>query len=599
MPAQERVFDRLQGAFLSESDKDKLRLEQQRRKRAKKSTTEGKYAIFKRTYRDHFDLFLQECVTYPPGTAATDYQLEMAEALIDHNRISVRGPRGLGKTAFLALCAHWFALTRDGEPGNWKIVTTASTHRHLTEFLWPEIHIWADRLKWDVIGRRPYSQITELMRRSLHLKTGHALSIASNKPEKTEGAHAPHMMYIFDESKSIPAAMFDSAEGAMFGASKEKGREAFALAFSTPGEPYGRFYEIHQRKPAYHNWWVRHVTWTETVAAGLNTPEDAEQMAKQWGTGSQSYFNHVLGEFKQSDEHGLVPLAWVEAANERWIAIISKIAETYGVLPDSGCQSNTERWESVCTKVCNLIEENQMIPFSRLGVDVADGGGDESVIAPRFGNMITRFRATRVTDPMQVAGTAYGMWQRFMQDAPVSRQIAIVDTIGVGAGTVRRLRELGVKVFAFNAQGKGHGRDASGEMTFRNQRSQAFWHLRELLDPESGFDIALPPDDNMIADLTVPQFRTLSGGQILVESKDDIRRRMHQHEENGRSTDRGDAVAYAFFNLPPVIEDEEYEIDQSGSDIPQTIASPYGQRNQYDQRTGSPASLRGLQSVEW
>lgn len=598
MPAQERVFDRLQGAFLSESDKDKLRLEQQRRKRAKKSVSEGTYAQFKRRYYKHFDLFLRECVTYPPGTAATEYQLEIAEALIDHKRITVRGPRGLGKTAFLALCVHWFALTRDGEPGNWKIVTTASTHRHLTEFLWPEIHIWADRLKWEKIGRRPYSQITELMRRSLILKSGHAMAIASNKPEKTEGAHAPHIMYIFDEAKTIPAAMFDSAEGALFGANEATGREAYALAFSTPGEPYGRFYDLHQRKPAYQNWWYRHVTWSETVAAGLNTNEDAEQMAKMWGTGSQSYFNHVLGEFKQSDEHGLVPLAWVESANERWIALIAKIAETFGVLPKPGCQSNTERWESVCAQVCDMIEENQMIPFSRLGVDVADGGGDESVIAPRFGNMITRFRASRVTDPMQVAGIAYGMWQRFMQDAPLSKQIAIVDTIGVGAGTVRRLRELGVKVFAFNAQGKGHGRDASGEMSFRNQRSQAFWHLRELLDPDSGFDIALPPDDNMIADLTVPQFRILSGGQILVESKDDIRRRMHQHEENGRSTDRGDAVAYAFFNLPPMAENEDYQIDQSGLDVPQAMPSPHGQQNQYNQATGL-AALRGLQQVEF
>jgi hypothetical protein len=81
-------------------------------------------------------------------------------------------------------------------------------------------------------------------------------------------AAADAVLYVFDESKSISAGLFDAAEGA-FSAARSNGLpEAFAIAQSTPGEPAGRFYEIHRRQPGLEDWWVRHVTLAEAVTAG-------------------------------------------------------------------------------------------------------------------------------------------------------------------------------------------------------------------------------------------------------------------------------------------------------------------------------------------
>jgi hypothetical protein len=117
-----------------------------------------------------------------------------------------------------------------------------------------------------------------------------------------------------------------------------------------------------------------------------------------------------------------------------------------------------------------------------------------------------------------------------------------VDVIGIGAGVVDRLREQRMAVEPFNAAEGTTRKDSSGELGFSNVRSQAWWELRELLDPAGGEPVALPPDDMLTGDLTAPHWRVLSGGRIQIESKDDIRKRL------GRSTDSGDAVVQAFWS---------------------------------------------------
>jgi hypothetical protein len=116
---------------------------------------------------------------------------------------------------------------------------------------------------------------------------------------------------------------------------------------------------------------------------------------------------------------------------------------------------------------------------------------------------------------------------------------ANVDVIGIGAGVVDRVREQGLSVTAFNASERSEARDRTGELGFTNRRSEGWWTLREWLDPAYGEWLALPPDDLLTGDLTAPKYRLVSGGNLQVESKDDIRKRL------GRSTDDGDAVMMA------------------------------------------------------
>jgi hypothetical protein len=94
----------------------------------------------------------------------------------------------------------------------------------------------------------------------------------------------------------------------------------------------------------------------------------------------------------------------------------------------------------------------------------------------------------------------------------------------------------------FTASARSRNRDKTGELGFVNTRAAAWWNLREMLDPSAGSIICLPPDDDLLGDLTAPKAaEPQSGGKLKIESKDEIKKRI------GRSTDRADAVVQAFW----------------------------------------------------
>lgn len=470
--------------------------------------------------------FVRDMFIWRDGEGPVHYQYGNLEALESEKRVAVRGPHGLGKTAENSWAILWFALTREAEcvngGGDWKIPTTASVWRQLTKFLWPEIRKWARLLNWERIGRPPFSR-RELQQQTLKLAHGEAFAVASDDPTAIEGAHADHMFYVFDEAKAINSETFDAAEGAFSGAGDGNALEAYALASSTPGEPSGRFYEIHTRKPGLEDWHPIHVTLDDTIKAGRVTTQWAEQRKRQWGAGSAVYHNRVLGEFYSSDTDVVIPLSWVEAANDRWRA-----------------RFEDDEGEPTSPSLPN---------FSAVGVDVSREGGDRTVLALRYGLIITELREQPIASTMATTGVVVGILRG-------SGGHAVVDVVGVGGGVVDRLSEQGLPYVAFSSGARCDLVDRSGELGFADKRAAAWWTLRELLDPEFNSQVELPPDDRLTGDLTAPKWKVMSGGKIRVESKDDI------HKRIGRSTDDGDAVVYAFWFEPPEI-DEIVEQDES------------------------------------
>jgi hypothetical protein len=92
-------------------------------------------------------------------------------------------------------------------------------------------------------------------------------------------------------------------------------------------------------------------------------------------------------------------------------------------------------------------------------------------------------------------------------------------------------------------------------LKFGNMRAAMMWNVRALLDPEGGPDetrLALPPDPELMADLTAPRYQYRTSG-VFVEPKEDIRERI------GRSTDAGDAVALACWE-PPSVSFTSFEV---------------------------------------
>ncbi|MEZ7005853.1 hypothetical protein [Streptomyces sp. AD55] len=452
----------------------------------------------------------RDCIAWEEGEGLTAYQADSLGAIPRQRRVAVRGPHGLGKTGMAAICVLWFATTREAAGIDWKVIMTASAWRHLSVYLMPELRKWAKRIRWGQVGREPYSERTELLALNLKLENGAATPVASNKPELIEGAHADSLLYLIDEAKIVPDGTWDAIEGAFSGGRTDgpPGQlpEAFAFAISTPGPPVGRFYDIHRRAPGLEDWHTRHVTLDEAIAAGRISPEWAEQRARQWGRDSAVFANRVLGEFHASDEDSVVPLSWVEAAIERW-----------------------HLWDQ---------DGRPDVPGRRvLGVDVARSGVDSTVLAHRQGVVVAELEVHDKEDTMQT--TARVQAALSLHEGAT----AVVDSVGPGGGVIDRSRELGVPVLPYTGAAGTKLRSRDGEFGFTNVRSAAYWKLRELLDPAFGAEIALPPDDLLISDLTTPTWDITTGvpPKIKVEPKDDVVARL------GRSPDRGDAVAMSLY----------------------------------------------------
>lgn len=429
-------------------------------------------------------------------------------------------------SAVASMAVLWFATTREAAGVDWKIPTTASVGQQLFQYFWPEIRKWAFRLDWDALGLDPWRRGHELLEHHIKLRHGEAFALTAADPSAIEGAHATELLYVFDEAKAISDGIYDAAEGAFSTAGLAEGSNAYAIAISTPGEPVGRFYEIHARRPGTEAWWVRHVTIDEAIRAGRVTREWVDQQHLLWGD-SAVYANRVLGEFAASSEDTVIPLAWVEAACDRWRAIYEPLD------PDTGERVPVGRARHVRDGTRAVIVAGDKL--HTLGVDVARGGEDRSVIALRQGNTIAELRRYPYSDDTMLLANQVDAIQTAHGDPR-----AVIDVIGVGAGVYDRQRERGRNCVGFNSSAGTKRTDITGEFGFTNSRSWAWWNLREMLDPASGCDVALPPDDRLIGDLTTPKWKLMSGGRIQIESKDDIRKRL------GRSPDDGDAVVYSY-----------------------------------------------------
>lgn len=459
---------------------------------------------FRITYRRDPVAFVHDCFSWPRGEKPTGYQCDILAAMPKYRRIAVRGPHGLGKSALASWIILWLALVWDNV-ADWKIGATAGSWFQLQHFLFPEVHKWAHRLQWRKIGREPFNE-NELMIQRLRLHTGEAYAFACDRPELIEGQHASCFAQVYDESKAIQDETFDATEGAF--ASPEVA-EAYAFAISTPGEPSGRFYDIHSRKPGYQDWWTRHVTIDEAIRAGRIAPEWVEQRKAQWGEDSSIYQNRVLGDFAADTEGSVIPLAWIEAANQRWA-----------------------EWDAAGRKG----------RVTHIGFDVGGGfaGGDRSTIAIIYDGTVIGdlIKINQAADPalatMELAGRVAQAAQHY------GPRYVVGDAVGLGAGTVQRLRELGIETIGFQAGAGTSLTDASGLQGFANWRTAGWLTLRDALHPKEGLGLALPPDDDLIGELAAPRIKAISSlGKVTIEGKEEIRKRI------GRSTDCADAVIHA------------------------------------------------------
>ncbi|WP_245598200.1 terminase [Ottowia thiooxydans] len=198
----------------------------------------------------------------------------------------------------------------------------------------------------------------------------------------------------------------------------------------------------------------------------------------------------------------LIPTEWVKAAQARW------------------------------------KEPEKKPQMTAIGFDPSRGGRDKSSAARRHGNWFDKL----MTAPGVITKdgpTAAGFVTPLVRDgAPIA-----VDSIGIGSSALDFLVGLGLNVHPVVGSEASSLMDKAGQLHFRNKRAEMYWRLREALDPTHTDPIALPPDTELLGDLTAPRYKVVTmgkGAAIQINSKDEIR------EILGRSPDKGDSVAMTF-----------------------------------------------------
>jgi len=94
-----------------------------------------------------------------------------------------------------------------------------------------------------------------------------------------------------------------------------------------------------------------------------------------------------------------------------------------------------------------------------------------------------------------------------------------IDCIGIGAGVVDRLQEMGYQC----VEGINVARSANDKERFGNLRAELWSEMRDWLMGE--IPVQIPDSDELHTDLCGLGFKHRSNGQLLIESKDDLKKR--------------------------------------------------------------------------
>lgn len=203
---------------------------------------------------------------------------------------------------------------------------------------------------------------------------------------------------------------------------------------------------------------------------------------------------------RQDDAWQVIPSAWVAEAQKRW----------------------TE-------------QPPANVPMTAIGVDVAQGGSDQTCLSPRHNTWFAPLKVHEgidTKDGPSVAALVFAL----MRDGC---GIAIDLGGGWGGSAYDHLTGQEISVDGVVPSEGSQATTKDGMLGFANRRAELWWKFAEALDPNSGLYIALPPDPALAADLSTPRWKLAARG-IQIEMKEDIRKRL------GRSPDRGDAVVMSW-----------------------------------------------------
>lgn len=420
------------------------------------------------------------------GITPTDQQKRLLEDIASgERRISVRSGHGTGKSTALAIAATWFACTRI----RFKVVMTAPTAPQLYDALWAECRAFFRALP--AVLRQLFEIKAERIELIAAPEEGFVTVRTSSKerPEALAGIHADHVLLIADEASAVPEEVFESAVGSM------SGSHACMILTGNPTRLTGLFYKTHHQLK--REWKTHH--WSSEESPRVDR-RFVEQIRQTYGEDSNQYRVRVLGEFPLAEDDVLIRRGDVVACMEREYEGDEEVARYWGL-------------------------------------DPARFGSDATALCERQGNRINWVQQKSGADTMNIAGWVHHLYKNTkVQEQP---RLILVDSIGVGAGVVDRLRELGLPVRGVNV--------ANAAMVLSEGyrlRDQLWLDMKKWI--ESG-EAKLPNDPQLEEELVSVTYGFQSNGKLKLESKQEMRRR------GAKSPNRADAIALTFAEEPSMM----------------------------------------------
>jgi hypothetical protein len=165
-----------------------------------------------------------------------------------------------------------------------------------------------------------------------------------------------------------------------------------------------------------------------------------------------------------------------------------------------------------------------------IGVDPARKGDDRTAIIRRKGRRAYNLETHYNIDTMQLAGII-----KRIIDREKPRKVYI-DCIGIGAGVVDRLHELG---YTDIVVGVNVARKAEEPKRYKNVRAELWDRTREWLIQD--MPVEIPDSDELQTDLTVFGYKYDSSDRLVIEGKDEMKAR------GCLSPDCGESLMLTFF----------------------------------------------------
>jgi hypothetical protein len=213
----------------------------------------------------------------------------------------------------------------------------------------------------------------------------------------------------------------------------------------------------------------------------------------------------------------------------------SKVDDPWQVIPTAWIREAQARWTP---------EPPEASPMTALAADIAQGGNDTTTLAARYDWWLApldQHPGHETPTGNEVAGLIIGKRR--------NGAVIVIDMGGgYGGATMMRLQDNDIRAIGFKGAEASTRRTKDNLLGFWNKRAEIYWRLREALDPaqDGGAVIALPPDPELVSDLTAPRYEVTARG-IKITTKEDV------VDMLGRSPDKGDAVAMAWSAGPSYV----------------------------------------------